>query len=67
MCHVFEWVKGLGYHSKLLYVATLYRRKRMGEGQKMVSDKIEELDDSSDEEGDDDVDDDDDDEVPGLI
>ena len=41
----------------------------MGEGQKMVSDKIEELDDSSsDEEGDDDVDDDDDDdEVPGLI
>ena len=39
----------------------------MGEGQKMVSDKIEELDDGSDEEGDDDIDDDDDDEVPGLI
>ena len=40
----------------------------MGEGQKMVSDKIEELDDSSDEEDDDvDDDDDDDDEVPGLI
>ena len=47
----------------LIIWTNLCRRKRIGENNKNVSDKIEELEDSDSEE----EEDDDDDEVPGLI